>query len=91
MIYYVAGNFGARKGISVGAITLHPSVFRMGRSRSRREGARVTETTELAVMCEHFGPLRLSALARDLDDGSTRCLVRAPAEDQSLAGVTSHL
>ena len=25
MIYYVSGNFGSRKGISVGSITLHPS------------------------------------------------------------------
>ena len=43
-------------------------------------------------MCDTFRPLRLSALARDLDDGKyALSWYEPPAEDQSLAGVTSHL
>ena len=48
MIYYVSGNFGSRKSIEVGSITLHPSglpmartrVSRRSRSASPRRGAR---------------------------------------------------
>jgi homogentisate 1,2-dioxygenase len=29
----------------------------------------MTETHELAVMCDTFNPLKLSKLAKDLDDG----------------------
>ena len=32
MIYYVSGNFGSRKGVNVGSITLHPSGLRTARS-----------------------------------------------------------
>ncbi len=56
----------------------------------------MTETHELAVMCDTFHPLRLTAFAADLDDGkyayswaddaSRDC--RTPDEDP--AGVTSH-
>ena len=52
MIYYVSGNFGSRKGISVGAVTLHPSGLphgpqpglaekALGRSRDHRAGGHV--------------------------------------------------
>ena len=93
MIYYVSGNFGSRKGISVGAITLHPSGLPHGPQPGLAEKALgVTETTELAVMCDTFRPLKLSALARDLDDGKyALSWYEPPTEDQSLAGVTSHL
>jgi homogentisate 1,2-dioxygenase len=36
MIYYVDGNFGSRKGVEIGSITLHPSGSRTGRSRGSR-------------------------------------------------------
>ena len=40
MIYYVSGNFGSRKGISVGSITLHPSGLPHGpQPGPRGEGA----------------------------------------------------
>jgi homogentisate 1,2-dioxygenase len=69
MIYYVSGDFASRKGIDVGSITLHPSGLPHGPQPGLVEkslGARRTE--ELAVMCDTFRPLRLSTLARELDD-----------------------
>jgi homogentisate 1,2-dioxygenase len=71
MIYYVSGDFGSRRGIELGSITLHPSGLPHGPQPGLAErslGARRTE--ELAVMCDTFRPLRLSTLARDLDDPS---------------------
>jgi homogentisate 1,2-dioxygenase len=71
MIYYVDGQFGSRKGVGLGSITLHPSGLPHGPQPGlveRSLGARRTE--ELAVMCDTFHPLRLTTLARDLDDPS---------------------
>jgi homogentisate 1,2-dioxygenase len=71
MIYYVSGDFGSRKGIEIGSITLHPSGLPHGPQPGLTEkslGARRTE--ELAVMCDTFRPLKLSALARELDEPS---------------------
>ena len=71
LIYYVSGEFGSRKGVAVGSLTLHPSGLPHGPQPGlveRSLGARRTE--ELAVMCDTFRPLRLSTLARDLDDPS---------------------
>jgi homogentisate 1,2-dioxygenase len=69
MIYYVSGDFGSRKGIEVGSITVHPSGLPHGPQPGLVEkalGARRTE--ELAVMWDTFRPMRLAALARELDD-----------------------
>jgi homogentisate 1,2-dioxygenase len=57
----------------------------------------MTETHELAVMCDTFHPLRLTPLAATLDDGQyayswyedASADGRTPDEDP--AGVTSHL
>ena len=93
MIYYVSGNFGSRKGISVGSVTLHPSGLPHGPQPGLAEQSLgVAETTELAVMCDTFRPLKLSTLARDLDDGRyALSWYEPPSEDPGLAGVTSHL
>ena len=93
MIYYVSGNFGSRKGISVGSITLHPSGLPHGPHPGLAEKSLgVPETTELAVMCDTFRPLKLSTFARDLDDGKyALSWFEPPAEEPDLAGVTSHL
>ena len=67
----MSGEFGSRRGVDVGSITLHPSGLPHGPQPGLVEhslGARRTE--ELAVMCDTFRPLRLSALARELDDPS---------------------
>jgi homogentisate 1,2-dioxygenase len=93
MIYYVSGNFGSRKGVSVGSITLHPSGLPHGPQPGLAEKALgVAETTELAVMCDTFRPLKLSTFARDLDDGRyAYSWYEPPTDEPSLAGVTSHL
>jgi homogentisate 1,2-dioxygenase len=67
-IYYVDGQFGSRKGVDVGMITLHPSGLPHGPQPGLVEaslGARRTE--ELAVMWDTFRPLRLTELSRELD------------------------
>ena len=70
MIYYVDGEFGSRKGVDVGSITLHPSGLPHGPAPGLAEKSLgKTRTDELAVMCDTFRPLRLSRLARELDDG----------------------
>jgi homogentisate 1,2-dioxygenase len=68
-IYYVDGQFGSRKGVEIGAITLHPSGLPHGPQPGlveRSLGARRTE--ELAVMWDTFRPLRLTQLWHELDD-----------------------
>jgi len=96
MIYYVSGSFGSRRGVRVGSITLHPSGLPHGPQPGLAErsiGQRFTE--ELAVMCDTFRPLRLTQLARELDDGAyALSWAAAPAEGeqgQTAAGVTSHI
>jgi homogentisate 1,2-dioxygenase len=94
MIYYVSGEFGSRKGIDVGSITLHPSGLPHGPQPGLAEKSiGQAYTNELAVMCDTFRPLRLSALARELDDGAywRSWAQSSPANAESPAGVTSHL
>ena len=69
VIYYVDGQFGSRKGVDVGAITLHPSGLPHGPQPGLVEKSLgVERTEELAVMCDTFRPLKLTTLSRDLDD-----------------------
>lgn len=71
MIYYVSGNFESRKGIHVGSITLHPSGIPHGPQPGLAEKAiGLQETSELAVMCDTFRPLRLGAMTESIDDPS---------------------
>jgi homogentisate 1,2-dioxygenase len=71
LIYYVDGEFGSRAGVGPGAMTLHPSGLPHGPQPGLVERSLgVTRTEELAVMCDTFRPLRLTALARELDDPS---------------------
>ena len=98
MIYYVSGNFGSRKGVEVGSITLHPSGLPHGPQPGLAEKAiGMHETHELAVMCDTFHPLKLSTFARDLDDGTywrswyANAEEPSDVEDASGAGLTSHL
>jgi homogentisate 1,2-dioxygenase len=96
MIYYVSREFGSRKGIDVGSVTLHPSGLPHGPQPGLAEKSIGTKfTNELAVMCDTFRPLRLTELARTLDDGryalSWAADPAAADGDLSPAGVTSHL
>jgi homogentisate 1,2-dioxygenase len=81
VIYYVDGQFGSRKGVGVGAITVHPSGLPHGPQPGVVEkmlGKRRTD--ELAVMCDTFKPLRLTQLARELDDPSYALSWHTPLE-----------
>ena len=61
MIYYVDGNFSSRRGIEVGSVTLHPSGLPHGPQPGLAEKSLgLTETHELAVMCDTFHPLKLT-------------------------------
>src|SRR5205809_87775 len=102
MIYYVSGNFGSRRGVDVGSITLHPSGLPHGPQPGLAEKSiGLHETTELAVMCDTFHPLKLTKLAKKLDDGKYAYSWYENAEDgsgeaasvdgdASGAGLTSH-
>jgi homogentisate 1,2-dioxygenase len=87
MIYYVSGDFGSRRGVDVGSITLHPSGLPHGPQPGLAEksiGQRWTG--ELAVMCDTFRPLRLTPLAAGIDDGQY-ALSWAPDKRPVSAGV----
>ncbi len=96
MIYYVDGNFASRKAIEIGSVTLHPSGIPHGPAPGLAEKSiGMTETHELAVMCDTFHPLRLTKLAKQLDDGKYwHSWFEDPAPvgtaDEDPAGVTSH-
>ncbi len=96
MIYYVSGNFGSRKAVEVGSVTLHPSGLTHGPHPGLAERSiGVTETHELAVMCDTFRPLRLTTFARDLDDGTywsswSEEVAPGATPDDDPAGLTSH-
>jgi homogentisate 1,2-dioxygenase len=71
VIYYVSGEFGSRKGIEVGSVTVHPSGLPHGPQPGLVEKALgMRRTEELAVMWDTFRPLRLTEFARALDDPS---------------------
>ncbi len=93
MIYYVSGNFGSRKGVDVGSITLHPSGLPHGPQPGLAEKAiGLHETAELAVMCDTFYPLKLSKLSRRLDNGTYAMSWYEPPDGEATeAGLTSHL
>jgi homogentisate 1,2-dioxygenase len=92
MIYYVSGEFGSRKGVDVGSITLHPSGLPHGPQPGLAEKSIGQKfTNELAVMCDTFRPLNLSKLSRELDDGKyALSWYESTEEADSAAGVTSH-
>jgi homogentisate 1,2-dioxygenase len=97
MIYYVSGNFSSRKAIEIGSVTLHPSGIPHGPHPGLAEKSiGMTETHELAVMCDTFHPRRLTAFARELDDPSYayswyEAGDGAGTAEEDPAGVTSHL
>ncbi len=69
VLYYVEGNFGSRKGIEVGSLTLHPQGIPHGPHPGTIEASlAATHTAELAVMCDTFRPLFPTKAALDLDD-----------------------
>src|SRR5436305_7222355 len=98
MIYDVSGSCGSRRGIDVGSITLHPSGLPHGPQPGLAEKSiGMRSTDELAVMCDTFRPLRLTTLARDLDDGKYALSWASEESGDSTAGrlspagTTSHI
>ncbi len=76
MMYYVAGDYSARKGsgVGLGSITLHPSGFTHGPQPGAVEAVIAglargeTSTDETAVMIDTFRPLQLAEASRRAED-----------------------
>jgi homogentisate 1,2-dioxygenase len=76
MMYYVAGDYSARKGsgVGLGSITLHPSGFTHGPQPGAVEAVIAglaegkTTTDETAVMIDTFRPLQLARVASQAED-----------------------
>ena len=69
VLYYVEGNYKARKGIEVGSSSLHPQGIPHGPHPGTVEKSLgATFTNELAVMCDTFRPLFPTKLALEIDD-----------------------
>ena len=69
VLYYVEGNFGSRKGIEVGSLTLHPQGIPHGPHPGTIEASmQHAYTGELAVMCDTFRPLYPTNAAVELED-----------------------
>jgi homogentisate 1,2-dioxygenase len=69
VLYYVQGNYKARKGIEVGSLSLHPQGIPHGPHPGTPEATiGATHTNELAVMCDTFAPLYPTTAALELDD-----------------------
>ena len=69
MMFYVAGEYKARKGIELQSITLHPSGLPHGPQPGTAESTLgLRSTNELAVMCDTFKPLNLTPLAREVEE-----------------------
>ncbi len=64
VLYYVRGQFGSRRGVDLGSLTLHPHGIPHGPHPGTIVASRpVTRTDELAVMIDTFRPLHTAASA----------------------------
>ncbi len=71
ILYYVEGNYKARRGIEVGSISLHPQGIPHGPHPGTVEASLgKTYTDELAVMCDTFRPMFPTKAALDIDDAA---------------------
>ncbi len=69
VLYYVRGQFGSRRGVEIGSMTLHPHGIPHGPHPGTIVASRSVQfTNELAVMVDTFRPLQLAAESVDLDD-----------------------
>lgn len=69
VMYYVEGNYKARRGIESGSISLHPQGIPHGPHPGTVEASLgKTYTDELAVMCDTFRPLYPTRAALAIDD-----------------------
>jgi len=88
ILYYVEGNYKARRGIEQGSITLHPQGIPHGPHPGTVEkslGAKWTD--ELAVMCDTFRPMFPTKAALQIDDHDyPASWIDAPAPDARANG-----
>ncbi|MEM8757175.1 MAG: homogentisate 1,2-dioxygenase domain-containing protein [Planctomycetota bacterium] len=69
ILYYVEGNYKARRGITSGSISVHPQGIPHGPHPGTVEKSLgKTYTDELAVMCDTFRPMFPTKAAVDMDD-----------------------
>lgn len=69
VLYYVRGQFGSRRGVESGSITLHPHGIPHGPHPGTIVASRqATFTDELAVMIDTFAPLKVAQAAAAIDD-----------------------
>ena len=69
ILYYVEGNFTSRRGVEGESISLHPMGVPHGPHPGTYEKSVGTDrTSELAVMCDTFKPLLLTAEAGRVED-----------------------
>jgi homogentisate 1,2-dioxygenase len=70
VLYYVSGNFGSRRGVEPGSITLHPAGIPHGPHPGRyEESLGATRTEEIAVMLDCHKPLNVALEAETIEDG----------------------
>ncbi len=69
VLYYVDGNFMSRRGIDLASFTLHPAGLPHGPHPGTIEASiGAKRTDELAVMCDTFQPLNITAEALACED-----------------------
>jgi homogentisate 1,2-dioxygenase len=69
ILYYVEGNYKARRGITSGSISVHPQGIPHGPHPGTVEASLgKTHTDELAVMCDTFRPMFPTKAALEMDD-----------------------
>jgi homogentisate 1,2-dioxygenase len=88
VLYYVEGNYKARRGIEIGSVSLHPQGIAHGPHPGTIEASLGKKyTDELAVMCDTFRPLLPTKAALEIDDPdypeSWRSDHFAPGQDRS--------
>ena len=69
VLFYVDGEFGSRKGVEIGSMTLHPGGIPHGpHPGTIMKSMKVDFTNEMAVMFDTDRPLHLTSHAMQLDD-----------------------
>jgi homogentisate 1,2-dioxygenase len=87
VLYYVEGNYKARKGIESGSLTLHPQGIPHGPHPGTVEASLGAQfTNELAVMCDTFRPLYPTKAALGMDDPAYPASWQGEHFPKSLAG-----
>jgi homogentisate 1,2-dioxygenase len=69
VLFYVEGQFGSRKGVEIGSLTLHPGGIPHGpHPGTIMASMDADRTEEMAVMFDTVRPLQLTKQAMDFDD-----------------------